>query len=971
LAAHEPAAVARAALRLGEVREVHLGKPQPAIEAYRRAIEAVPGYPPALHALTRVHAAQGSWKELAETLELSAQEQTDASSAASTRLLAAMLRSDRLGNGAQATAALEQLLGSEPNNLAALLALRALYLDAGRHDALAELYPRLAASMRLDAAKGAALMARARLLDGQQVDELTLRAACEAVLALQPANGWALGTLERVAKQTNDSELLLEVDKRYTQVLPQPEVLEAHFTRLGDAMRERNPSVSLHAYREALRRHADSLAAIRGLAEVGAELNDAPTMVEACRREADWTRNAQVAADLLVGSATLRVAHLGDTAGAIDDCDRALGACPNHQEAARRLTMLLRQAGDVERLIDKLSQAAHAASETARKVELWREVGALQAEHNHDPGAAIAAVKRALEIDPKQAATLLQLAALFESNAQWNEASGLLERAIGIDAGLLSAHLELARIYTEHLDNADKARANLDRVLASRPIDRDALRMLLTLHINAGDRAQARATADKLLDAAGDDRAMRAWALTEIGRLELKAGSSDHAATALHDAVALEGTSGEAATLYQRLLGRDEPWERFVEALRSFISDPGTREPNRLTDAYLALARVQHAEQGRTTDAFETLQEAIAHCGEQPGLRLEMAELLLAAGRHQEAEQAFRRLTGAHPHSAAAWRGVVRVLQQLGRQSEAAVAAAPLVVLGEATEVERNLATERAMRPGAARPGSMSAAALATISAAGGADEGPVAGLLLAVGDALAKAYPVPFEQYGVKKGDRLKPRTGHPLRQDVDRLAAVFGIERFDMYVHAGMGGDVAVELSQPPSLMVPSYLSEMPEAPRLFLLARPLAAIATGLYPALKLSPEELALVLAAAVRHLEPTFEDGNHDTDRLAAMQQTISPSWLSRGKFDEAVQQYYAEPLDALSWAPTVERSAARAAALLAGDLDACVAALRNIGVIDRSVAGSSLVHSSPLVADLLRFWMSEPAQALRRLAGIV
>jgi len=84
-----------------------------------------------------------------------------------------------------------------------------------------------------------------------------------------------------------------------------------------------------------------------------------------------------------------------------------------------------------------------------------------------------------------------------------------------------------------------------------------------------------------------------------------------------------------------------------------------------------------------------------------------------------------------------------------------------------------------------------------------------------------------------------------------------------------------------------------------------------------------------------------------------------------------VQHFYAEPVDIAVWAPTAIWTASRAAALLAGDLESCLTALRTVGHLNVGVHGADLAKKSPLVADLLRFWMSEPSLEVRRHAGIV
>jgi tetratricopeptide (TPR) repeat protein len=625
----------------------------------------------------------------------------------------------------------------------------------------------------------------------------------------------------------------------------------------------------------------------------------------------------------------------------------------------------------LDRLIECLTQAAHNARNVDRKAALWRRVGELQERGKGDVVMAIGVVKRALVAKPDDLDSLTQLARLYFLDGQYAEAAELLEKAVKLGRDQLEAHLLLARIYTDHLPKAAKAKKAIERVLADAPEHRDALRMLLKLHLEAGERDKAREVSSKLLEAAGDDDDLRSWALVEIARVELSASSTERAAEALHDAVVIQGTDGEAAKLYRRLAGDHVSWEAFVKTLRAHLDSGRATDPTRATATYLEIARAQNGRLGRPDDAFRTLDEALEKVGYEPTIVLERAEMLAASGRAQEAANAFVELVARAPHVASAWRGLTQVLQQQGRQAEAAVAVSPLLVLGEATDVERNLASERTIRPGAARPGSLGHTTMRLISAGNPEDDERAAALFGAIADGIAKAFPVPYDLYGVRKGDRIKARSGHPVRNEVDRLATVFDLEEVDLYMHAALGGDVALELSSPPALMVPAYVAELPEAQRVFLLARPLAAIASGIYPAYKLTAEDVALVFAGAVRRLIPTFEDGQHDQHALADMQDKLSPSWFSRGKVDEVVQRYYAEPVDARAWAPTAVRTATRAAALLAGDLEACLAAMRYAGLVQGDEPTLKIAKRAPLLDDVLRFWMSDAATEARRLSGLV
>ncbi len=966
---HDPAQTARAALLLGEVHEIHLAKPVDAVVAYKRALEAVPGYLPALEALARVHAVAGAWKELADTLGTQALSLRDPRLQVDAQLRAAALRADRLGRLDDAMAAYDEVVIADTNNVAALLALEGLVVEQGDNERLEALLAVEAEVLGSPRARVAALVEQGRLIvRGGDDDGSATRSVCMSILAAEPGNPWALRALERVARAANDAALMAEVDSRYTETVDAPSLRSHYLTRLGNALSSTNPSAALTAYRSALELAPDNVAALRGLAKVGSALGDASTLVDAYRREAELTRDNTVAADLLVQSAAV-LSRLGDRAGAIEDAERALARSPDHEVAAQMTSALLGN-NELDRLIDKLSQAAHNARKIARKVALWRRVGELYALGKQDIGVAMTVVKRALVADPEHPEAMLQLAALYQRDAQFSEAAELFHKVVRIDDSKLEAHLGLARIYTDHLPEPAKARRALERVLAAEPTHREALRMQLKLTLDAGDREQAREASERLLEAATDDET-RAWALVEIARVELGADDADRAGAALHEAVGIEGLGGEAAKLYRRLAGNEVPWESYVKALRGYLGSGRASTPDEAARVYVEIARVQSSRLNNPTLAFRTLDDALDKVGDNASVVLERAEMLVATGRVQEAVAQFSALVSRSPYLTEGWRGLTQVLQQQGRQAEAAITASPLVLLGEATEVERNLAQNHGVRPGVARPGSFGHTTMRMLSAGGAENDERAASIFAAVADGIAKAFPVPHELYGVRKGDRIKARSGHPIRNELDRLAVVFGVEEVEMYVHGLLGGDVALELSNPPSLMVPGYVAELPEAQRVFLLARPLAAVAAGTQVAFKLPTEDVAMILAASVRRLFPGFEEGDHDEQPLANLQEKLSPSWFSRGRVDEVVQRYYADPVDAKGWAPSAVKTATRAAALLAGDLDACLAAMRYAGLVQGDKPAHKLARRSPLLDDLLRFWASDEADEVRRVAGLV
>lgn len=976
----DPAETARTAFLLGEVYEIYLRKPALAVKAYERAITAAPTFRPAIDALARVNSELRAWKQSVAALKSEVETAPEPRLAVDALLRAGEVSSELLNAPTDGIAFHEAILERDPDNLAALLALESLYRREQAWDQLAVVYTRQSKVLRDKRSRVAALEALARLLETHLPTRgEDLRRTYAAILSADPTNAVALEGLERIALDQDDPDLLADVDSRSTKAEDHPAMVASHFTRLGECLESGSSAAALAAYRSALEREPESLAAIRGLARVAEKRGDVAAAVEAARREAEWTASPEHAADLLVRSAMLRVQRLGDRGGAIEDAEQALLQCPDHAGAAYRLMELLLWADQIDRLIELLSAAAGSTKQAKRKAQLWQSVANLYADHAGDVPAGIAALKRALLSQPHDVTTLMRLAELYTRDTQWDQAAGLLERVVGLEPEteqLVEAHVGLARIFTDHRPDPAGARDHLNAVLDVDPAHRQALAMLVEASRQAGDLDGARQAAERLVDGAAIPPE-RAWSLLQLARIELELDHRHAAAETLLTAIALEGPGGEAAEDYRRELSDEEPWDRYVDALGDHLrrAEAGELEQADLPATFLEIARVQRTKLGRQPEAFETLRQGLRTCGENAALGLELAESLALAGRHPEAIAEYQRQVHLDPTRTLAWRGLARTLQEYGRPAEASAAAAPLIVLGAATDVERNLAAQRKTRPGWVRPGSCAPVTLQSISAAVVKDESLISTMLGTMLEGLPKLFSPQLERFGLSVRDRITERTEHPLRGLCERLMQAFAIERCDLYVsHPRYGTSVFVELAQPPALVVPAFVAERAEAEQVFMIGRALAAIALNLHPALRLTVEELQQLLIAGARSAEPTFGTGWFDERLLTDLHKRLikAQSRRNRRALEEAATVYVAGPeVDVASWITTLPKTLTRCGAVLAGDLPACIDVLRRADPQLATADGPALIQASELATDLFRFWMSDRAMEFRRLLGLV
>jgi hypothetical protein len=244
--------------------------------------------------------------------------------------------------------------------------------------------------------------------------------------------------------------------------------------------------------------------------------------------------------------------------------------------------------------------------------------------------------------------------------------------------------------------------------------------------------------------------------------------------------------------------------------------------------------------------------------------------------------------------------------------------------------------------------------------------------LLVAAADAIGRVYPPDLDGMGISRRTRLNARSSHPVRERVDQVAALIGVE-FDAYTHGMRDPLVSVELTEPPSLVLAEHMARRPEGEQNVLIAYHMVLIALRCYPVARLTPAELGVALAAATRSVITDHVCSLLSEDELEQYAQRIrrqiSRRW--RRPLETAAMEYAVAPaIDLEKWQQSLRQSAMRGAVILCDDLLTAVQVVRQLDGIEPSVQGAQLVRRSPMVADLLRFWASSKAGAVRRQVGL-
>lgn len=964
---------ARLALAAGQLFEDKLDDLEQAAECYAAAHELRPEDRAATEAVRRVRAQQTDWATLADELEHEAGQHEDPRAAIDDLMYAAEIRAERMGDSSGAIACLRGVLEHQPDHLHALLALEPLLRQDGEHEALIDLYARQHAIVTGAGAKVAAMHERARLLEQHRAhDTDELIETYSTILATRSDDHRALEGLENLALRTGKAKALAGVDARLARLAPQADLRAAYLTRRAEAIEVGGNPEALQAYREALRLDPRSRGALRGLTRVAELLRDDEALSDAAERRAEIAADPRAAADAWTRAGTIKAERLEDHAAAIADFDRALAKWPDHTEAAGWLSRVMRDLGRHRSLAERLVRTAESCTEPERSAALWMEVASLQATELDDPSGAQASLQRLLASQGRHAEAMLELGRLYVTDRRADEAAALLTRCLATDPSdetRHAAHSLMAEAH-ERAGRTDDAFSHYSAALRARPDDVPLLRRVARLQLDHGHHAAAADAAGRLLSLRPEG-AERVEALRWVAEAQLGLGKKDEAIDTLAEAVAIQGPRSAAAQQLVEHVDTREHWERYVDALLAYLNERAPSGRARVA-LFEEIAQIQHERLGDDNAAMSTLIRGLRDSEGDAGLRMRLAQRLVSAQRAGDAISQLQILLVDEVGRIDAWRLMARSYGELGRPREHALALGGVAAIGEARPEE--IEALKGWRPHtrAIRPGALVPAAWVELQL-GGDPQTAIANLMASICDGLGKLRAPDLSAWGVASRDRIAPRSEHPLRVLVDRVASFFAVEELDVYVHRHQGRGVGIENTSRPALLLPIWLGELHESQQVFLLTQALAHIARGTYPVHLMAPRELAMTVAAAIRTVSPGYGgslapgEALDDRARLLLRGVPRRKRKMLEGAASVCASMPQIEPGVMVHW---LHQTAGRLAAVVCDDIQGAVGVIRRTDELGQD-RGGELLNRSPVIADLLRVWMSQPAMTVRRRIGLV
>jgi tetratricopeptide (TPR) repeat protein len=503
----EPEVRVEVGLRLAELYEAQLGRPEAACDALRAVAEADPAHRGALQGLSRLYERQGQWQELVEVL----QRRTDAAAHESERVelthQLGNIMERELDDELSAIAVYGQVLRIDPGHEPSVQALlRITKLADYREDAAAVLEPYLRTQERwTDLAMLLRLRADAMTDPHEKAEQLVALAEVHEHGRRDP-NAALDALLQSIGERPDDDEILDRAEILAASLQRWPELVEVVFAEAGASLdADRGAALYERVARICEEDLKDLSKAIDAHERALSLLGDEPSILEALDRllqeTQQWDRLHEVISrrlesrdadrpTLLLRQGRLRASYLGDLEGALGAYEKAMEQDPGRDDALEAVRKLAdkpqvassaldlleeyyRGAGNLEEVVRLYEQRVELAPTDVDRVALLTEAASIWENDIGRPEEALAAMRDAVRTDPRDRTLIDSLERIADVSGRWADLDGLVDDIAAhgdLDRReLYELRLRSAGWYRDHLGDMTRAERALTEALQLDP----------------------------------------------------------------------------------------------------------------------------------------------------------------------------------------------------------------------------------------------------------------------------------------------------------------------------------------------------------------------------------------------------------------------------------------------------------------------------------------------------------------------
>jgi hypothetical protein len=525
---------------------------------------------------------------------------------------------------------------------------------------------------------------------------------------------------------------------------------------------------------------------------------------------------------------------------------------------------------------------------------------------------------------------------------------------------------EQARVLREKGDQ-DGAIKALENVTMLEPDHVGALALTGEISIRRGNFAEAAAALARL--ALLPEAPARSRVTAGIAAVDLYENKLNQLDRALEILLALHRAQLSSLPVRERLAraaARTGSWKEATDILQELMHQR-TEQEGRIEAARLAMAifRDRLSDPNGARGAVVKLLEESPTDGEAIDMLLTtdqdpaVRQRLLERARASLIESLQRR-----PFDLPAVRRLAKVARALGDDALQQAALSISLVLGGHDAMSEQLFAQLVARKPRTPQIAITEAILGKAIDPG--DAGPLAELFKALGPTLAEAFGPSLVACGVTKRDRVDPRSGIALRNEIAAWAGAFGIREFDLYIGGKDPLGVQGVPGEMPSLVVGAGVNA-PLAPATRArVVRELVAMVRGTTVVRSRDDTTVAAIVVAACSlgevHVDAPAYAVQAEVDRLLGK----AIARKTRKMLPELCRAIVDSGVDARAWARRALSSQSRVAVIACGDVGVVLSDV--LGEPFERLAGAVKVDAR--AEELIRFTASPTYVELRRSLGL-
>ncbi len=512
-------------MKVAEIYDLRLEKPEKAVEFYRRAQQLEPDDATALEALDKLYTRDSRWQELVDVYKKKIELAKDPDTRLELYKKLATLWEEMLGNVDEAVATYKEVLAQEPTNIGALKAQDRL-LETQK--SWTELADNLARQLQLtdDKPETVGLLVRLASLRESKLSEVaaaidTYRQALE----LDPENEVALSALERLIKQpeheqaiANILEPIYRVQDDWKKQVGVYEIMVRHALDPARKIELLHRIAELYevggddgqsafgTYDRALREDPGSPDTQQKLERLARELERFPDLVKLYDDVQKPLLDNDLRVALLTKVAQLQELQLQDDEAAVGSYRRVLEVDPRNLPAANAIEQVHSRNADYGRLVEALLLKSEIVEGIDEKKALAFKAAQTFEDVLESPDRAIGVYRHILEWDDADATAMEALERLYIRLERWQDLKDIYAKKAELAKDPQDKKqmlYVLGQVYDRELGDVSKAIETYQGILDIDPEDVTAVQALDRLYQAAGRWFDLLSILDREVELAG------------------------------------------------------------------------------------------------------------------------------------------------------------------------------------------------------------------------------------------------------------------------------------------------------------------------------------------------------------------------------------------------------------------------------------------------------------------------------------